>query len=186
MGDAIKRVVSQLKSKSPASEREIDSARTRIGFHLPKDFLEFYRHSNGLSGNLEPSGEHLVVWPIGKLVENNAAYNVSDYAPGICIFGSNGSGEAYGFDTRQPNLPVVMIPFIGMELRYARPIASSFTEFLHRIPGCSGKRHHLGIFGQPRTLPVTAVNEECGLSYMQSSSSCDCGPKSVVGIYVLD
>jgi hypothetical protein len=133
MGDAIKRVVSQLNWKGPASEREIDSARSRIGFSLLKDFLELYRHANGLSGNLEPSGEHLIVWPIGKLLEKNAAYNVSDYAPGIFIFGSNGGGEAYGFDTRQPNLPVVMIPFIGMELRYARPIAPSFTEFLRAL-----------------------------------------------------
>jgi hypothetical protein len=100
MGDAIKRVVSQLNWKGPASEREIDSARSRIGFSLPEDFLELYKHSNGLSGNLEPSGKYLIVWPIGKLLEKNAAYNVSDYAPGIFIFGSNGGGEAYGFATK--------------------------------------------------------------------------------------
>lgn len=133
MREGIKRVAIQLKWKGPASEHEIDSARSRIGFSLPEDFLELYRHANGLSGNLEPSGEHLIVWPIGELPELNAAYNVSDYAPGIFIFGSNGGGEAYGFDTRQPGLPVVMIPFIGMELRYARPVAPSFTEFLDAL-----------------------------------------------------
>jgi hypothetical protein len=45
------------------------------------------------------------------------------------MFGSDGGGEGYGFDTQSPGMVIVRIPFIGMDRRYAVPIAKSFSDF---------------------------------------------------------
>ena len=60
----------------------------------------------------------------------NGACEAEDRAPGLFIFGSNGGGEAYAFDTRTPEIPIVSVPFVGMERRLARFIAATFERFL--------------------------------------------------------
>jgi hypothetical protein len=72
-------------------------------------------------------------WRIGELLEMNRAYEVADYAPGLFLFGSDGGGEAFAFDTRRGANPIVSVPFVGMELKMARPIASNFTAFLDEL-----------------------------------------------------
>jgi len=44
------------------------------------------------------------------------------------LFGSDGGGEGYGFDTQTRGMPIVRIPFIGMERRYATPVAENFPH----------------------------------------------------------
>ncbi len=63
----------------------------------------------------------------------NQGYEVENYAPGLLIFGSDGGGEAYGFDTRNPQWQMVDIPFVGMHWSLARPIATSFEGFLTHL-----------------------------------------------------
>ena len=53
----------------------------------------------------------------------------------LVLFGSDGGGEAYAFDIRTASLPIVMVPFIGMELQYARPVADNILEFLQKLKG---------------------------------------------------
>ena len=50
-------------------------------------------------------------------------------APGIFLFGSNGGGEAYGFDKR-PSTSVVQVSFVGIDRSLVEYLAPSFTEFL--------------------------------------------------------
>jgi len=57
----------------------------------------------------------------------NKSYGVNDYAPGLFLFGSDGGGEAFAFDARSDAKPIVSVPFIGMELKLARPVASNFS-----------------------------------------------------------
>ena len=63
----------------------------------------------------------------------NKAYEVAEYAPGLLLFGSDGGGEAFAFDTRSATKPIVSVPFVGMELTVTRRLASNFTEFLEEL-----------------------------------------------------
>jgi hypothetical protein len=55
---------------------------------------------------------------------------VAEFAPGLFAFGTNGGGEAFAFDLRTSTMPIVMVPFIGMELSEARSIGTTFNGFL--------------------------------------------------------
>jgi hypothetical protein len=59
---------------------------------------------------------------------------VQEYAPGLLAIGSNGSGDAFALDLRQPSKsPVVSVPFIGMDLDHVSPIAENFDSFLQQL-----------------------------------------------------
>ena len=47
---------------------------------------------------------YVIFWKIGELTEVNKAYRVSEYAPGLFVFGSDDGGEAYAFDVLRPPL----------------------------------------------------------------------------------
>jgi len=48
----------------------------------------------------------------------------------LTLFGSNGAGEGFAFDMREPSKPVVSVPFIGIDLKEITPIATTFDGFL--------------------------------------------------------
>lgn len=115
----------------PASEEAIRTAAAALGIALPADYVDFLRRHNGGEGF---AGEHCVVlFKAEELKPFNDGYEVDEYAPGLVLFGSNGGGEGYAFDTRDGAMSVVRVPFIGMELRYATPIGESFTDMLVRL-----------------------------------------------------
>lgn len=106
------------------------------GLGLPDDFLSVFSELNGGEGFV--GGEYLILWKAEELVPFNREYETDKYAPGIFLFGSNGGGEGFGFDTRSKPYKVVEIPFIGMDLKYATPVADSFTHLLERMKVSDG------------------------------------------------
>jgi hypothetical protein len=114
-----------------ASEDGIRDAVSSLGGSLPCDYLQFLRDHDGGEGFI--GDNYLILWKAGELSTFNREYEVERYAPGLLLFGSDGGGEGYGFDTRDAAMPVVRVPFIGMDLRYATPVAMSFTDFLAQL-----------------------------------------------------
>jgi hypothetical protein len=106
------------------------------GLSLPDDFLSIFSELNGGEGFV--GEEYLILWKAEELIPFNREYEADKYAPGIFLFGSNGGGEGFGFDTRSKPYKVVEIPFIGMDLQYAAPIADSFTHLLERMKVSDG------------------------------------------------
>lgn len=95
--------------------------------NLPAEFIEFARKNEKLDTPLTcefPSW--LVLWPLDQIDQYNRECEASRYAPGFTCFGSNGSGELLAFDE---NRAVVCLPAIGMEPKYATPVADSWKEF---------------------------------------------------------
>lgn len=84
---------------------------------------------NGGEGFIGPNA-YVIFWKLEELMELNKAYQVAEYAPGLFIFGSDGGGEAYAFDVRTPAMPIVSVPFVGLDLSLARAIAPTFSGFL--------------------------------------------------------
>jgi hypothetical protein len=98
---------------------------------LPTDYLDFLARSNGGEGFV--GREYLILWKAEEIVTFNSDYQVEEFAPGIILFGSSGGGEGYAFDARELKFPVVRVPFIGLDLKYAEPVAPSFSEMIVRL-----------------------------------------------------
>lgn len=115
----------------PADGAAKDSLEKLSEQGLPDDYLSFLSQMDGGEGFI--GDEYLVLWKAEELADFNKEYQVEEYAPGIFLFGTGGGGEGFGFDTRNTPFQVVQIPLIGMELQYARPIATSFTHMLEQM-----------------------------------------------------
>jgi len=112
----------------PAEERSIELAEAELGFALPADYKAFIRIHNGGEGFLKDG--YLIIWRIEEVASFNQEYEVSEYAPGIVLFGSSGGGEGYGWDISQASMPVVRVPFIGMGRDVVVSVSQRFSMFV--------------------------------------------------------
>jgi hypothetical protein len=79
-------------------------------------------------------GRHyLMAWRIESLLEWNRDYMVEETAPELLLFGSNGGGEGFAFDSRGLLPLVVAVPFITMNLNDAITLAPTFDSFLQHL-----------------------------------------------------
>ncbi|UEP38553.1 SMI1/KNR4 family protein [Burkholderia ambifaria] len=111
-----------------ASNQAVSDLISLIEIALPDDYLAFLKEHNGGEGFID--NDYLMLWRAEDIIAFNKEYEVVEYAPGLLLFGSNGGGEAYAFDTRDSSMRIVQVPFIGMSLADIRPIADSLTALL--------------------------------------------------------
>jgi SMI1 / KNR4 family (SUKH-1) len=128
----------------PLGPQAIDEFEVESNIRLPDDYASFLQKMNGGEGMIGDA--FLALWRIEDLLTRNRANEVDEYAPGFFIFGSDGGGEAFGFDLRSDAKEVVCLPFIGMDWESAIRIAPTFTDFLEVITKSS-----LDIFSRSRT-----------------------------------
>ncbi|MCI0556594.1 MAG: SMI1/KNR4 family protein [Anaerolineae bacterium] len=115
--------------KKPGAEKKAALHACQIlNVNPPSDYLDALRFSNGGEGFIRYS--YFRLYSITELILLNDAYQVKKFAPRLVIFGSNGGGEAFGFDTRADPLEIVQIPFIPMDFKYAKLLGRNFMEFL--------------------------------------------------------
>lgn len=113
------------------TEEALRDAVESLGLSLPLDYVQFLRKHNGGEGFI--GDNYLILWKAEELSIFNREYEVSQYAPGLLLFGSSGGGEGYGFDLRSTDFSVVRIPFVGMDLQYATATARSFSDLFIRL-----------------------------------------------------
>jgi hypothetical protein len=113
-----------------ATNMMIIASEEQLGARLPKDYVQFLKLANGGEGFI--GNAYAIFWSVEELSSMNRSYEVQKYAPGLLIFGSDGGGEAYGFDTRASDWPIVQVPFVGMAWNLARPMGTSFSVSLKR------------------------------------------------------
>ena len=126
------RILVEFNPNPPASEKAIDQVELERGAPLPEDYVLFLRETNGGEGFVGPNA-YIILWRAEELAKWNQAYEVSTYAPGLFLFGSDGGGEAFAFDMRTEKRPVVSVPFVGMELSVVTQMAPRFEEFLEEL-----------------------------------------------------
>lgn len=129
---ATDRIFSRFNGNPPVDLGRVEQFESIAGITLPRDYVEFLCRFNGGEGFIGPNA-YVMLWPLTELEELNKAYQAEERIPGLLIFGSDGGGEAFAFDTRSPRMPVVSVPFVGMELDLARPIGNSFKNFLEEL-----------------------------------------------------
>jgi hypothetical protein len=131
---AVDDFISEMEVRAPAGESTILHAERQLGLKLPGDYVSFLQKTNGGEGWARES-EYLVLYSADELAIRNTTCSVQELAPGLLIFGSDGAGEAYGFDTRDKRMSVVMVPFIPMRWKEAIEMATTFTSFITRLRG---------------------------------------------------
>jgi hypothetical protein len=119
---------SRFVANPPAGREEVAKVQQALRFRLPDSYVEFLQTKNGGEGFIGKS--YLALWKVEDLIAMNSAYHVSEFVPKLFLFGSDGGGEAFGFDTRTAECRVVSVPFVGMDLQQAVFVASDFEEFL--------------------------------------------------------
>ena len=125
------RLLAKFNGNPPANAASIRQFEREASLQLPEDYAQFLQQADGGEGFVGNS--YVILWHVGELLELNRAYQVVEYAPGLFLFGSDGGGEAFAFDTRTAANAIVSLPFVGMELKVVRPIASDFTAFLEEL-----------------------------------------------------
>lgn len=127
-----KQLGSAFHCNEPTTTLLIRQFESQSGVSLPKDFAEFLCCANGGEGFIG-NGAYVILWRLEDLLRLNQAYQVEEYAPGLFLFGSDGGGEAFGFDMRQKYNQIVSVPFVGMSLSDIRPVADTFTSFVDHL-----------------------------------------------------
>jgi SMI1 / KNR4 family (SUKH-1) len=124
------RLFVEFDGNPPANPDAVAQCQSHLKFTLPHEYVQFLRQMNGGEGFIGEN--YLRAWPIEDLIQNNKDYDVEDGAPGLFLFGSNGGGEAFAFDTRSALPPIVAVPFI-LDLDDAILIAPNFDLFLQHL-----------------------------------------------------
>jgi len=120
-------------AKRPAATKAaIEDCERALGTKLPEDYRDFLNFSNGGEGFIG-SGSYCALYQVEDLPSRNEGYEVKTQAPGFLLIGSDGGGEAFGFDMRSERCVYVQMPFMPLEWEYARPLGSSFLEFLEHL-----------------------------------------------------
>jgi hypothetical protein len=122
------KLFARFAANPPASREEIEKAQEALAFPLPRGYVDFLATADGGEGFIGKS--YLILWKVEELASKNAAYNVAEFAPELFLFGSDGGGEAFGFDTRSKTGSIVSIPFVTMEMRRAKAVPPDFEAFL--------------------------------------------------------
>jgi hypothetical protein len=115
----------------PASAEALRAAERAIGRTLPEDYKTFLLEHNGGDGFVGTG--YVILWQAEELSKFKDGYEVSKYAPELLLFGSNGGGDGFAFDTRTSPYRVMQVPFVGMSRADEFRAAGSFTELLMRM-----------------------------------------------------
>jgi SMI1 / KNR4 family (SUKH-1) len=121
----------QLIGHGHASDRALRQIGREIGLKLPSDYLAFAAEIDGLEGWL--GGSYVALWQVERLREFNELAETATYAEGLVLFGTNGAGDGYGFDTREGQALVVTVPMVGLRWDRAEETGRSFSEFLEAL-----------------------------------------------------
>lgn len=124
-------LLAKFNGNPPAEAQAILRLEAESGLDLPVEYKEFLLQQNGGEGFI--GSAYAMLWRAEELLGINKSYHVHEYAPGLLLFGSDGGGEAFAFDTRSTAKPIVSVPFVGMALNEARPVALGFSEFLETL-----------------------------------------------------
>lgn len=132
MDAGVTQLMSQLRLNSPPPSGLIEKVQLELGITFPADYANFIAAHNGGEGPIGNSS-YLSIWPLEEMGILNEGYETQLYAPGLVFFGGDGGGEGYGWDTRDVDMPIVQVPYIGMEWGVAIPCGTTFVEFLEYV-----------------------------------------------------
>jgi len=130
--ESIKLLVAEMSLRESASDEAVTKLSEDLKVKLPKQYVEFLKYSNGAEGKIGESG-YLLIWSVEEVKELNDGYNVAEFVSGFLLFGGDGGGELYAFDTRYNEMPIVNVPAICIDFDDVRFCGNTFAEFLTHV-----------------------------------------------------
>jgi SMI1 / KNR4 family (SUKH-1) len=124
------KLFARFDANPPANSDSVAQCQAHLGFTLPTDYVQFLKQMNDGEGFVGEN--YLRAWPVEDLIQSNEEWQVDEAAPGLFLFGSNGGGEMFAFDTRSDPPPIVVVPSI-LGLEDAIVIAPTFNSFLQHL-----------------------------------------------------
>jgi hypothetical protein len=117
------------------SAAEIREFRLRAPAAIPDAYLAYLQEFGAVQLDVPNIGSGLVCfWPLPEVMGLNEGYGIAKFSPGLFAFGTDGGGQLYVFDLRDPqSVSVGDVPSIPLELREYRLLASSFDEFAEQL-----------------------------------------------------
>jgi len=106
-----------------------------LGFALPNGYVDLLRRHNGLEGSL--GDKYIILWKAEELIFNRK-YEVDNTHPAFSCLARAAGAKGMGFDTPAAAVPIVRVPFIGMDPRHARVVARDFVGLFATFVECSG------------------------------------------------
>lgn len=126
MDPRVLELISQCQTRPGATNESIQKLTTSLGITLPADYASLLAFSDGCEGFV---GENYLSLSSAGGVQ---ACGVYEDAPFYVFIASNGAGEGYAYDTRSADMPIVNVPFIGLD-EAPRLVGRSVLEFLERL-----------------------------------------------------
>jgi hypothetical protein len=101
-----------------------------MSIDLPEDYFAYLEGVGVSETATDGDPGYFQLWHPDEIEEINQKIGVTERVPSFLAFGSDGGGELLAFDNQGA---VFMLPMVGMEARYARKIADSWSEIEKRI-----------------------------------------------------
>jgi len=127
-----KHLLGKFNGNPPVSEQDLVSFRSSTGLDLPEDYSDFLKFING--GEAFIGGSYAILYRLEDLMKHNKDYGFPDFHPNYFLFGSDGGGDAYAFNTRRNPWSVCVLPFIGND-ECETESSRNFSEFLENLAG---------------------------------------------------
>jgi hypothetical protein len=127
MPDKLRKFIHCLDVLRPgASMGQIAKGQTDLGVTFPEDYVQFMLRSDGGEGWLGPN--YIMLYDLEDVIYTNRLY--AEFSVEFLVFGSNGGGEFFAFDTQADPMPVVTINMVSFSREDAIFCGRTFTEFL--------------------------------------------------------
>ncbi len=134
MIESIQTILNGLRTRNGVSITQIETAQEQLKVIFPEEFREFLQTTDGAEGPIG-SWNYIQLWSLERIVSRNQGGVFAEFIPGLILFGSDGGNEAYGFDLRNPQLPIINVPFVGMDRKSMTVLAETFFGFLEKLAG---------------------------------------------------
>jgi hypothetical protein len=116
--------------RPPASPSQVAASQGETGVEYPLDYVSFLLWSNGGEGEL--FGKYLSLWPVEEVAQLNRDYAIANYIRALVVFGSDGGGEAFGFDYSSASPVIVSVPFGDLDPASKTFVGASLADFMTR------------------------------------------------------
>jgi SMI1 / KNR4 family (SUKH-1) len=115
-----------VRRSAPIAEEEIQKVESEIGNRIPEPLRQLLLTSGSPEGFL---GESYIAF--FNATDITACWReAQQMAVGFVPFASNGGGDWYGYDSRSPLCPFVLLPAVGMDWDDAMLLGATWNDFL--------------------------------------------------------
>lgn len=118
--------------KSDAATPNLISSLLKGHPVLPDDYLALMAQSDGIEGWVGENS-YLVIYSLDQLPGVNERACTNEFAPGMFIFGSDGGGMTYAFDTRTEPVKTVEVPSEVLSWDEVWTAWDSFVDFVEAL-----------------------------------------------------